>query len=114
MNQFSSLPPLKGDSFDTTVVTGYEKANVLKVFFAKQSVLDGSRINLCDYDIQIDDNFFHSMKISPAEVLGIFRTLHLGKASGPDGINNRIVIENVHQILASHRLSQFYNQSLNT
>ena len=88
INQFSSsLPPLKGDSSDTIVVVGYEKANVLKVFFAKQSVLDGSCINLCDYDIQIDGNIFHSMKISPAEVLGMFRTLRLGKASGPDDIN---------------------------
>ena len=53
-----------------------------------------------------------SMTVTPAEVLDVLRTLRLGKASGPDGINNHIFREVALQI--SNALSLIYNQSLNT
>ena len=61
---------------------------------------------------QIKDNSLDSITITPVEVLDVLRTLHLGKASGPDGINNYILKEVAYQI--SYPLSQIYNQSLNT
>ena len=47
----------------------------------------------------------------PTEVLDVLKTLKTGKASGPDGINNRILIETARQ-LAPH-LSELFNSSLN-
>ena len=47
-----------------------------------------------------------------SEVLDVLKTLQLGKASGPYGINNRILIEAAGQ-LAPH-LCDLFNQSLNT
>ena len=46
----------------------------------------------------------------PTEVLDVLKTLKTGKASGPDGINSRILIESAHQ-LAPH-LSKLFCFSL--
>ena len=45
-----------------------------------------------------------------SEVLDVLKTFKLGKASGPDGINDRILIEAAGQ-LAPH-LCDLFNQSL--
>ena len=58
------------------------------------------------------NNSFDSINVMQSEVLDVLKTLKLGKASGPDGINNRILIEAAGQ-LAPH-LCDLFNQSLNT
>ena len=49
--------------------------------------------------------------INPREVLDILIILPLGKASGPDGISNRVLRECAHQI--ARPLCKLFNQSLN-
>ena len=97
---------------DTIVVDEHEKANVLNSYFTKQSTIDDSANNLLDDRNEINDNSLDSITITPAEVLDVLRTFRLGKASGPDGINNHILREVALQI--SNPLGLIYNQSLNT
>ena len=73
---------------DIMVVDEHDKANVLNSYFTKQSTIEDSANSLPDDINQINDNSLDSITITPAEVLDVLRTLHLGKASGPDGINN--------------------------
>ena len=73
---------------DIMVVDEHVIANVLNSYFTKQSTIDDSANSLPDDINQIKDNSLDSITITPAEVLDVLRTLHLGKASGPDGINN--------------------------
>ena len=97
---------------DIMVVDEHDKPNVLNSYFTKQSTIDDSANSLPDDINQIKDNSLDSITITPVEVLDVSRTLHLGKASGPDGINNYILKEVAYQM--SYPLSQIYNQSLNT
>ena len=48
----------------------------------------------------------------PSEVLDVLKALKTGKATGPDGIKSRILIQSAHQ-LAPH-LSKLFSFSLNT
>jgi hypothetical protein len=52
-----------------------------------------------------------SLCITPTDVLDILKSLPVDKASGPDGINNRILKECQNQL--STPLCQFFNVSLN-
>ena len=106
------IPPLVDKTKDAIVVDEHEKANVLNSYFTKQSTIDDSANSLTDDRNEINDNSLDSITITPAEVLDVLRTLRLGKASGPDGINNHILREVALQI--SNPLSLIYNQSLNT
>ena len=107
----SSIPPLIYETRDIMVVDEHDKANVLNSYFTKQSTVDDSAYSLTDDINQINDNSLESITITPAEVLDVLRTLHLSKASGPDGINNYILKEVAYQIF--YPQSQIYHQSLN-
>ena len=89
-----------------------DKANLLNSYFANQSRIDDS-LSFIPYENQeIVNNSLDSINDMPSDVLDVLKTLKLGKASGPDGINNRILIEADGQ-LAPH-LCDMFNQSLNT
>ena len=52
----------------------------------------------------------NSMVITPNEVFDVLKTLHIGNASGPDGIDNKILLELALQISSS--LCRLFNLCL--
>ena len=105
------IPPLFDVSSDSLIVDDHEKANLLNFHFANQSYTDDSFSNIPVERFQLEHDTLDTINIIPSEVLDVLKTLKTGKASGPDGINNRILIETAHQ-LAPH-LSELFNFSLN-
>ena len=105
------IPPLFDVSSDSLIVDDHEKANLLNVHFANQSCTDDSFSNIPVERFQLEHDTLDTINIIPTEVLDILKTLKTGKASGPDGINNIILIETAHQ-LAPH-LSELFNFLLN-
>ena len=88
-SQFStSVPPLFDISRDLLVTDEHEKANTLNNYFANQSCIDDSSSRLPDERFQIIHQTLDSIHVTPSEVLDVLKTLKIGKASGPDGINN--------------------------
>ena len=106
----TSLPPLLDASTDTLVVDEIDKANVLNSFFASQSLLDESANELPnDYPRHVGPSI-NEIVITRAEVLSVLQKLSLGKASGPDGINNRILVEAANELASP--LCNLFNQSI--
>ena len=60
----------------------------------------------------IDGPVLEEISLSPYEVVAALRSLHVSKASGPDGISARLLKETAEQIAPS--LTLLYNQSLET
>ena len=108
----SSIPPLFDFYSDSMVIDENEKANVLNSYFANQSSIDDSLSTLPEANYPQIQSSLDTINIMPFEVLDVLKSLRLGKASGPDGINNRILIEVAGQI-APH-LCDLFNYSLNT
>ena len=69
-----------------------DKANVLNDFFCDQTLLDDQHASIPNIELYTDRTM-SSLVISPLEVESIMKCLPLGKAVGPDGINNRILRE---------------------
>ena len=84
----SSIPPLYDTINDTIVVDEIEKANLLYSFFVLQSSLDDAVHLLPNEGIRNGEYSLSSIRINPPEVKDILKPLKVGKASGPDGINN--------------------------
>ena len=108
----TSIPPLYDTANDSMIIKEDEKANLLNSYFANQSCIDDSLSFIPAENQEFTNNSLDSINVTPSEVLDVLKTLKLGKASGPDGINNRILIEAAGQ-LAPH-LCDLFNQSLNT
>ena len=106
----SSVPTLEKDGcvyYDDT-----DKANILNNFFRDQTLLDD-----CNARVPNSACYFHNILFSlkimpqmPPEVESVFRSLPLGKAVDPDGINNRILRELAHEL--SYPLCSLINESL--
>ena len=108
----TSVPPLFDISRDLLVTDEHEKANTLNNYFANQSCIDDSSSSLPDERFQIIRQTLDSIHVMPSEVLDVLKTLKIGKASGPDGINNRVLIETDGQL--APQFCDLYNYSLNT
>ena len=65
-------------------------------------------------DTPIPDNNLNSISTSPSEVASTLKSLQLGKATGPDAINNRILKEFNLATPLSLPLSDIFNFSLAT
>ena len=86
----TSLPPLHHD--DAVFTEEPDKASLLNYFFVGQTNLDESQASLPS-DTPTPDNNLNSISTSPSEVASTLKSLQLGKATGPDAINNRILTE---------------------
>ena len=88
--QTKTIPPLykEGQTFSVDV----DKANLLNSFFTEQTLLDDSQANLPE-TLNVPNNTLDSLSTTPDGVKQILKTLPLGKAAGPDRINNRILKE---------------------
>ena len=69
-----------------------DKANLLNQFFAEQTHLDETNSTLPP-DILLQPQSLDLISTTPQEVEIMLKTLKLGKAAGPDAINNRILKE---------------------
>ena len=78
-------------------------------FFVGQTMLDESKASLLG-DVPMSNNNLNFISTSPPEVESIFKSLQLGKATGPDAINNRILKELATPL--SLPLSDLFNFSL--
>ena len=84
--QTNAIPPLSKDG--TIYSDDIDKVNVLNDFFVDQTLLDDSTASL-PQTVNVPDYNFDSLNISREEVESTLRSLPLGKAAGPDLINNR-------------------------
>ena len=87
-----------------------EKTNLFNGYFESQTLLDdyGKKVPPLDLPVHILD----AIHLNANEVCSILKTLPLGKACGPDSINNRIMKETAESI--SEPLTNLFNKSLET
>ena len=86
-----------------------EKADLLNDFFVSQSILNDENVNI---PFIIPNAISMPMfEIEPHEVKSVLKSLPLGKASGPDEINNRILLELAEELCIP--LCKLFNKSLN-
>ena len=95
-----------------TVSDELEKANVLNDFFRDQTLVDDTNIDLPVIDQYVAHSYFSSLQLTPSEVETVLKSLPIGKAAGPDGINNRILRELAVEL--SVPFCSLFNQSLRT
>ena len=104
----SNIPPLENNGH--IVTDEYEKANVFNTYFQSQTILDDSNAILPELPPPSYHTRLNRIVITPLEVESILKTLKLGKASGPNGLNNRVLKEL--SIELSSPLCSLFNQSL--
>ena len=63
------------------------KANILNNFFTEQTLLDESKATL-PQTLKNTKYKLDSITVTPEEVRETLKSLHIGKAAGPDLINN--------------------------
>ena len=107
-NTKSSTPPLEKDG--VVYADDTEKANVLNDFFRDQTSLDERNSVLPQILPYPVEETLSSITLTPNEVEFIFKSLPVDKASGPDGISNRIIRELAVEIFLS--VCSLSNQSL--
>ena len=102
-----TCPPILIDN-DIAISDNREKANLLNSFFSSQANIDDS--NVYRQQLAIPSVVMHNILITPDEVNSILKSLPQGKASGPDGVDNRILRELSDEL--SQPLSDLFNLSL--
>lgn len=93
----NSIPPLYDDQTSTFLAEDTCKADMLNKYFASQCSIDDRNHDL-PYMHNANDNILHSIHITHEEVIDSIKCLKVGKASGPDGIDNRILKEAMYQL----------------
>ena len=108
-NNQSSCPPLEKDGL--VYSDEKEKANLLNDFFRDQTLLDDQNAEIPEvvpYPVLHNLDF---ISLTPDEVKSILKSLPIGKATGPDGVSNRILSALANEL--SIPIFHFFNQSLN-
>ena len=106
-----SIPPLLDDVSSDLSTSDQQKADLLNSFFVSQSRLDDSSHDISSLPSLVDGpRSITAIVISPSEVKDAISCLKVGKASGPDGIDNRIWLQLSDQL--SQPLSDLFNASL--
>ena len=108
-NTKSQIPPLESNGLIYT--DEKEKANLLNQFFQSQTVLDEQNASLPELTC-VANSRLSSIVLTPNEVQLVLKSLPTGKASGPNGINNRILKELAMEI--SLPLCTLFHLSLQT
>ena len=103
----SSIPPLNKDG--TIYLSAEEKANVLNNFFTEQTHLDETNASLPTATVTPLDTI-NTIITTPQEVESVLKSLPIGKATGPDLINNRLLKELAESL--SLPLCELFNFSL--
>ena len=105
--QLSSVHPLYKD--DIIYTEEDDKATLMNNFFVPQTELDETQAILPP-DITLPEHSLSFLSTSPFEVETMLKSLQLGKATGPDAINNRVLKELAKPL--SFPLSDLFNFSL--
>jgi hypothetical protein len=111
-NSNKSIPPLFDESSNTLITDTKLKANLLNNFFSSQTVIDDTNHMLPALPNLQGQPCIDNITITPSDVRDILKSLPLGKASGPDGINGRILRECASEL--SQPLCDLFNYSLMT
>ena len=107
-SQTSTLPPLQCN--DELVTDDTEKANLLNDYFRDQTLLDDSNVEvpfIQDYPVT---SYLNDINLNSDEIRQVLKSLPIGKASGPDGISNRVLKELADELAAP--LCSVFNQSI--
>ena len=105
-----SIPTLVDPITYQFVVDEDKKANVFNSFFASQLTIDDSSHVLPSEYPKFEGLFLNNTHNTYTDVLDVLRTLSIGKASGPDGIDNRILVEAASQLV--YPLCRLFNLCL--
>ena len=105
-----TIPPLLDTNNNTLVFDPISKANLLNSFFQEQTLIDDSNNTIPAIPLPIIIPIIESIDIIPQEVLDVLKSLPIHKASGPDGISNKILVEIAKQIHIP--LTKLFNKSL--
>ena len=109
-NTSTSIPPLQNN--DSVSHDDLDKANILNDFFRDQTVIDESNADLPQLDPYTINSNMYSLHFSPAEIESVLKSLKTGKATGPDGMNNRILRELSKELAVP--FCSLFNQSIET
>ena len=104
----SVILPLNKDG--TVISSNVDKANVFNDYFISQCQLNDDNTPLLDMNIPNDIPVLENIVPTPDEVKDTLQSLKLGKTSGPDGINNRVLKELAFELASP--LSTLFNFSL--
>ncbi|XP_053383663.1 uncharacterized protein LOC123535923 [Mercenaria mercenaria] len=104
----SQIPVLKQN--DIYYTDNVDKANLLNTYFQAQTITDDSNKQLLSIHTNQTAPLLDSISITQEEVAITLQSLTLGKAAGPDNINNRVLKE-LSQELAKP-LCDLFNYSL--
>ena len=103
-----SIPALVHNG--SLVSDDYEKSNLLNNFFASQTHLLEDNVNVPP--VPRSESTLSSLVFTIDEVRSVLQSLPLGKASGPDAINNRVLRELSNELC--NPLCYLFNKSLST
>ncbi|XP_053394930.1 uncharacterized protein LOC128555668 [Mercenaria mercenaria] len=103
--------PLLNDN-GTLVTEDTDKANLLNNFFQSQTLLDDNNKTLPHMQTNTNHPQLNTIIITEEEVTETLKSLTVGKAAGPDNVNNRILKE-LSQELA-RPLCHLFNISIST
>ena len=106
----STIPPLAING--CILNDDHDKARVLNEFFSRQSLLDDSNAVLPDLTPHATNSVLDTIIITPLEVESSLKSLDTCKASGPNGLSNRILKELSKEL--STPLCSLFNLSLST
>ena len=107
-NSTSNIPPLE---YNNNVVSeDLAKANVLNTFFQSQTIMNENGVILPDIQPAQVDTELDKLVLTQQEVQSALEIIPLGKASGPNGLSNRILRELSAQVSAPY--CSLFNQSL--
>ena len=107
-NLNSANPPIESEGIIYT--DDFEKENLFNNYFQGQTILDDSNAVLPELPEPSYLTSLSSIAFDPQEVEEILKTLKTDKASGPDGLCNRILKELSHEL--SSPLCSLFNKSL--
>ena len=107
-NLNSAIPPIESEGIIYT--DDFEKANLFNNYFQGQTILDDSNAVLPELPEPSYLTSLSSIAFDSQEVEEILKTLKTDKASGPDGLSNRILKELSHEL--SSPLCSLFNKSL--
>ncbi|OOY49087.1 hypothetical protein BOV97_13130, partial [Solemya velum gill symbiont] len=102
------IPPLHING--EIITDNIEKANILNNFFVQQTYINETNVNIPTLNQYSGTFVLNYVQFTPLEVHSVLSTLPLGKASGPDGISNRILREAANEL--SVPLCDLFNKSL--
>lgn len=105
----STIPPLEHNG--RLYSEEQEKANLLNDFFCDQTILNDQNAMLPRITPYTFASRLSNLVLTPNEVRSVLQTLAVGKASGPNGLNNRVLKELANEI--SEPLCSLFNYSLN-